>query len=137
MADKFNSPGDYRIEVSGWGLDGGFFVEKTDLHWSPSGVKQLALHRTLPAEAMIFVRLLASESMDGSVPVAYQVNSIQPMDCSGRCEMQIQQVHPRSKAPSSKAPNTGASASYIPEDSFTACEPRDSSIQLEPEEILQ
>ena len=132
MADKFNSPGNYRIEVSGWGLDGGFFVEKTELHWSPSGVKQVLLHRALPKGAMIFLRLLSSESMEGSVPVAHEVNGVQPMDCDGRCEMQIQQVHPRSKAP-----YTGGSASYIPEDSFSAREPRESSIQLEPEEILQ
>ena len=137
MADKFNSPGNYRIEVSGWGLDDSFFVEKTELYWSPSGVKQVVLRRALPEGAMIFVRLLGSQSMKGSVPVAYQVNGIQPMNCEGSCEMQLRQMHPRSRAVYSKAPYTRGSASYIPEDSFSACEPRDSSIQLEPEEILQ
>jgi hypothetical protein len=132
MADIFNSPGNYRIEVSGWGLDGSFFAEKTDLHWLPSGVKQVLLQSALPEGAMIFVRVLGSESMKGSVPVPYRVNGIQPMDCNGRCEMQLRRLHPRPQAP-----NTGGSASYIPEDSYSACEPRESSIQLEPEEILQ
>jgi hypothetical protein len=137
MADKFNSPGNYRIEVSGWGPDDSFFVEKTELRWSPSGDKQVVLRRALTEGAMIFVRLLGSQSMKGSVPVAYQVNGIQPMNCEGLCEMQLRQMQPRSKAAYSQAPNTSGSASYIPEDSFSAREPRESSIQLEPEEILQ
>jgi hypothetical protein len=137
MADKFNSPGNYRIEVSGWGLDDSFFVEKTELRWSPSGDKQVVWRRALTEGAMIFVRLPGSQSMKGSVPVAYQVKGIQPMNCEGSCEMQHRQMEPRSKVPYSKAPNTRGSASYIPEDSFSACEPRESSIQIEPEEILQ
>jgi hypothetical protein len=132
MADTLSFQGNYRIEVSGWGLDDSFFVEKTDLLWSSCGDKQVLLHRALHEGAMIFVRLLASESMKGSVPVAYQVNSVKPMDRDGRCEMQLRQLHPRTKAP-----NMGGSASHIAEDSFSGFEPRESSIQPEPEEVLQ
>ena len=55
-------PGNYRIEVSGWGLDAHLFVEETDLLWSQSGEKQMLLHRALPEGAIIFVRLLAPET---------------------------------------------------------------------------
>jgi hypothetical protein len=131
MADIFNFPNIYRIEVSGWGLDNCFFVEKTDLLWSPSGNKQVLLHRALPERAMIFVRLLGSESMKCSVPVAYQVEDVGPMDRNGQCEMRLLQLQPRSKAP-----YTGGSASYRTEDSTSACESRESSIQPDREEIL-
>jgi hypothetical protein len=132
MADIFNFPDNYRIEVSGWGLDNIFFVEKTDLLWSPSGVKQLLLHHSLLEGAMIFVRLLASESMKCSVPVIYQVEGVEPMDRNGQCEMRLQQMPPRLKAP-----YAGGSASYMREDSLKTSEPRKSSTQPEPEEILQ
>jgi hypothetical protein len=133
MADKFSFPGNYRIEVSGWGLDRGFFVEKTDLLWSSSGGKQVQLHRTLPEGAMIFVRLLAEEAMDRSAPVAFQVQGIKPMDCEGQCEMSLVPVRPRSK----KAPQMARMASHMQEDSSSTCEPSESSMRREPEEVLQ
>jgi hypothetical protein len=132
MADTFDSPGNYKIEVSGWGLDNSFFVEKTELLWSQTGDKYALLHRALPEGAMIFVRLLDSGSMRCSVPVAYQVEGVRPMDCNGLCEVRLSRLQPRSKAP-----NTGVSASYMREDSLNTCEPGENSTQLEPEEILQ
>jgi hypothetical protein len=132
MNDTFNSPGNYRIEVSGWGFDNRFFVEKTDLLRSQTGAKFVLLRRTLLKGTMIFVRLLASESMNRSAPIAYQVEDVRPMDCNGQCEMRLLQIHPRLKAPID-----GAAASYKRGDSLDMREPRESSIQPEPEEILQ
>lgn len=132
MADKFNFPDNYRIEVSGWGLDNAFFVEKTDLLWSQSGEKQVLLHRALPEGAVVFVRLLGPESMIGSVPVAYQVESVRPMDCTGVCEVRLIPVHPRLKVSS-----MSISASHSREDEMSKREPRRCSVQPEPEEILQ
>lgn len=132
MTNTFNSPGNYRVEVSGWGLDDVFFVEKTELLWSQTGDKYVLLHRALHEGAMIFVRLLDSDSTKGSVPVAYQVNRVRAMDCNGQCEMRLQPLHPRSKAP-----NAEVTASYVPEDSIDACAPRDCSTEQKPEEILQ
>ena len=97
MGNTFNSPGDYLIEVSGWGLDNGFFLERTDLLWTNNGEKQLQLHRALPEGAIVFVRLLNTESSRGSVPVAYRVTRVASMDCNGRCQMGLAQLHPRSK----------------------------------------
>jgi hypothetical protein len=48
MGNSFNSPGDYRIEISGWGLDNRFFVERTELLWAANGDKQVQVHRALP-----------------------------------------------------------------------------------------
>ena len=132
MADTFNFPGTYQIEISGWGLDKSFFVENTDLLWSQTGDQQVLLRRSLPKGAMIFVRLLTSESKKSSLPVAYQVEGVRPMDCTGKCEMQLLRINPRSKAP-----HSGGTASYVHEDSLSTCEPRESSTQMEPEEVLQ
>jgi hypothetical protein len=132
MNDAMNHPGNYRIEVSGWGLDNTFFVEMTKLLWSEGGGKQVRLHRALPQGAIIFIRLLALESASGSLPVAYGIESAKPMDSNGECEMRLLQLRPRIKAPIQ-----GVAASYVAEDLVRTCEPRESSMQPEPEEILQ
>jgi hypothetical protein len=132
MTNTFNSPGTYRIEVSGWGLDNCFFDEKTEMLWSQTGDKYVLLHRTLVEGAMIFVRLLDSEPRKRSGPVPFQVKAVRAMDSNGQCEMRLEQITPRTKAPSG-----GVAASYRREDTQSPCEPRENATQLEPEEILQ
>jgi hypothetical protein len=131
MGDTFNYPGNYRIEVSGWGFDDTFFVERADLLWSQGG-EQVRLHRTLREGTIVFVRHVATDSMSCSMPVPYQVEGVKAMEIGGQYQMRLLQLRPRSKAPIE-----GATASYVVEDSISTCEPRESSIQLEPEEILQ
>jgi hypothetical protein len=131
MGDTATLSGNYRIEVSGWNLNDAFFVEKTDLLWTEDGEKKLLLHQSLPEGAVIFVRLIAPESTYGSVPVAYQVGSVQPMSSIGLCEMRLQQLHPRSKAPT-----RGHNASASPKSSSKKYEPKQSSIYSELEEVL-
>jgi len=97
MIGAVNSPDGYRIEVSGWGLDNKFFVESADLVWTTAGEKRVQLHRALAEGAMVFVRLLAGEYSNSSVPVACQIEEIEPMDCDGRCWMKLAQLHPRWK----------------------------------------
>jgi len=132
MTNTFNSPGTYRIEVSGWGLDNCFFDEKTELLWSQTGDKYLLLHHTLVEGAMLFVRLLDLEPKKSSVPVPFQVKAVRAMDCNGQCEMRVEKLTPRIKAP-----NRGVTASYRQEDSQSPCEPSENATQLEPEESLQ
>jgi hypothetical protein len=131
MGDSAILSGSYRIEVSGWGLDDAFFVEKTDLLWAEAGEKRLFLHRALADGAVIFVRLLAPESSFSSVPVAYQVKGVQPTNSSGLCEMRLSQLHPRSRPH-----NRSEIASPLAGRSSKACEPKESSIQSELEEVL-
>jgi hypothetical protein len=132
MGDSFNTPRDYRIEISGWGLDNSFFVERTDLLWTADGEKQVLLHRALPERAVVFIRLLASEPLTGSVPVAYQVLEVVPMDCTGRCQMKLAQLHPRSKESLA-----GKLASNGVEDSRRVCDVQEFEVELQHEEILQ
>ena len=132
MGNSFNSSGDYRIEISGWGLDNSFFAERTNLLWTADGEKQVQLHRALPEGAIVFIRLLASEPSSGSVPVAYQVQDVVPMDCGGRCQMKLEQLHPRSKESL-----TGKNASNVSEGPQRECDVQEFEKQLRHEEILQ
>ena len=132
MGDSFNYPGDYRIEISGWGLDNDFFAGKTDLLWTADGEKQVQLHRALPEGAIVFVRLLALEPSSGSVPVAYQVQDVVPMNRSGRCQIKLAQLNPTSRE------SLGwKNASNGSEDSRRVCDVQEFEEQLQHEEILQ
>jgi len=132
MGNSFNSSGDYRIEISGWGLDNSFFAERTDLFWTPGGEKKVRLHRSLPEGAIVFIRLLTSGPSSGTIPVAYQVRSVEPMDCNGLCKMGLVQLHPRSKeSPAAK------SASNEIEDLPSVCDAQEAEVELQREEVLQ
>jgi hypothetical protein len=132
MGNSFNSPGDYRVEISGWGLDNSFFAERTDLLWTAEGEKQVQLHRALPEGAVVFIRLLSSEPSSGSVPVAYRILGVVPMDRTGRCQMRLAQLHPRSKESLAKK-----SASNGSEDRKRVCDVQEFELELQHEEILQ
>ena len=132
MGNSFNIPGDYRIEISGWGLDNSFFAERTDLLWGADGEKQVQLHRALPEGAIVFIRLLDSEPSRGSVPVAYRIQDVVPMDCNGRCHMRLARLHPRSKESLAGKP-----ASNGLEDSQRVCDVQEFKAELQHEEILQ
>jgi len=132
MGNSFDYPGDYRIEISGWGLDNSFFVERTDLLWTTDGEKRIQLRRTLQEEAVVFVRLLSDEPSSGSLPVAYQVEGVEPMDRNGRCQMRLVQLHPRSKESLA-----GESASKDLEGSRRVCNVQEFELELQHEEILQ
>jgi hypothetical protein len=120
MSDEANGSGNYRIEVSGWGLDECFFVEKADLLWIEGNDKTLLLRHALPDRAMIFVRLLADGAPGDSVPVPYQIENLLPMNRIGLCEMRLLPLHPRAKSPEvdatapemAEVPNKGDEAGH-------------------------
>jgi hypothetical protein len=132
MSTASNCPGDFRIEISGWGLDNCFFAERTDLLWTADGEKHVRLHRALPEGAIVFIRLLATEPSSGSVPVAYQIQGVEPMDRSGHCRMRLMQLRPRVKESLGMK-----SASNGSEDSQRVCDVPEFEEQLQYEEILQ
>jgi len=132
MGNSYNSSGDYRIEISGWGLDNSFFAERTDLFWTPGGEKKVQLHRALAEGAIVFIRLLSSEPSSGTGPVAYQVHCVEPMDCNGLCEIGLAQLHPRSKESLA-----AKSASKDLEDLPSVCDAREVEVELQREEVLQ
>ncbi len=132
MTKSFNCPCDFRIEISGWGLDNSFFAERTDLLWTADGEKHVQLHRALPEGAVVFIRLLASEPSSGSVPVAYRVEDVVPMDRTGRCQMRLSQLRPRSKeSPVQENASNGA------EDQQRVCDVLAFENELQDEEILR
>jgi hypothetical protein len=134
MEETTKLSGKYWVEVSGWGLDASFFVEKTDLYWDPNGDKKMSLHHAVPEGTIIFVRLLSHDAPSDALPVAYRVAEIHAMDCNGLCETILLQLHPREKVPLRQE-----LASYALEDSRSnkRCEPEEDSAQRETEEILQ
>ena len=131
MADAGILSGNYRIEVSGWGLNDAFFVEKTELRWNEGGEKKLLLRHALPDGALIFVRLITPEPSFGSVPVAYQVECVCPMNSDGLCEMQLLRLHPRSKVHA-----RNEIASRTADRSSKGCEKKVSAIESEFEEVF-
>jgi hypothetical protein len=132
MGNSFNSPGDYRIEISGWGLDNSFFAERTDLLWAAGSEKQVQLRRALAEGAIVFIRLLSPEPSNRSVPVAYQVEGVGAMDCNGRCRMKLMQLHPRSKESL-----LGKNASKCSEDAPRVLDVQEGEMELQHEEVLQ
>ena len=110
MNETAEANGSYRVELSGWDLGDTFFVEKTDLLWSQGGIKKLLSRHTLPAGAIVFVRLADPAVSYSTVPVAYRVEDVQSMNCAGQCEMHLVQLYPRSKESKCDDP-----ASYLQE----------------------
>jgi hypothetical protein len=132
MGEIIDCSGSYRVEISGWGLNEEFFVEKTDLVWTREGEKKLLSRHALPNGANIFVRLVTPGVSCNSVPVIYRIENVQPMNCAGKCEMRLLQIHPRSKES-----RTGVSASeQVAVDSAGDHEAKERSKQREHEEIL-
>jgi hypothetical protein len=132
MSKPFQCPDDFRIEISGWGLDNSFFAERTDLHWTAGGEKHVQLHHTLPEGAIVFIRLLASEPTSGSVPVAYRVQGVMPMDCNGRCQMRLEQLRPQLQESLARK-----SASNVLEDLRKVRDVQELKSESQHEEILQ
>jgi hypothetical protein len=132
MGNSFNSSGDYRIEISGWGLDNTFFAERAELVWKAGEEKQVQLRRGLAEGAIVFVRLLSSEPSWDKVPVAYQIRGVLPMDCNGRCQMSLVRLHARAK----ESP-AGQIASKGVEDSEGMCNTNKVEANEAVEEILQ
>lgn len=133
--DELTKPSDnYRIEISGWGLDTSFFVESTDLLWDRGRDKKVLSRHAVSEGAIVFIRLLLPEPGGNTLPMAYQVAEVQPMDSNGWCEMHLKQLHPRTKVS-----NRGQSASNLLKGSREpdTCEAKESSVQMETEEVTQ
>ena len=130
--NSLNAPIECRIEISGWGDDNSFFVERTELLWASDGEKHVQLPRCLPEGAMVFISLLASEPTPGSVPVVYKVHGVTPLDSVGHCQMRLVRMQPRCRESLG-----GQRASNVAEGSQNARDSKESRSALRHEEILQ
>jgi hypothetical protein len=89
--------GTYRVEVSGWDKNHTFFVEKSEVEWSEESGKLIFLTHAIPNGVVIFLRLLASMTMDRSDPVAYETEYLQTSP-DGLHQFRLHPVSPRVSA---------------------------------------
>jgi hypothetical protein len=135
--NSFNAPGDYRIEISGWGVDNSFFVERGNLVWRADGEKQVHLLRELPEGAMIFIRSISSDPSNLSVPVAYKVKTVTPIDSQGRYQTDLMQMRPRGKQSSGPKESLSSETASNNREGKKSCETNEPGMALEHEEILR
>jgi hypothetical protein len=84
----------YSVEVSGWDISEGFFVEKCELEWNEQSGKCVALRRMLSEGAHVFVRLLQPMSAERSSSVAYEAHFAGARP-DGHCQFRLVAVCPR------------------------------------------
>ncbi|HET6144128.1 MAG TPA: hypothetical protein VFE02_11525 [Candidatus Acidoferrales bacterium] len=133
----FNGPGDYRIEVSGWGADNSFFVEQANLVWTARGEKQLRLLHELPAGAVMFVRPITGDASNPSVPVAFRVKTIKRMVVENGYQVELLEMHPRQQSSKIAKESPGRQIASNGQEAKSSCETNESGMELEHEEILR
>jgi len=84
-----------RVEVSGWDSSENFFVEKAMLSRCGDGTRRALLHTPLRVGALVFVRATDEPSAERTIPVTYQVATINGRYSSGGREVQLMLRHPR------------------------------------------
>ncbi|HVB07655.1 MAG TPA: hypothetical protein VNF00_01800 [Candidatus Acidoferrales bacterium] len=84
-----------RVEISGWDLTENFFVEKAMLSRYGDGSPRALLHTPLRVGALVFVRATDEPSAERTIPVTYQVATINGKYSSGGREVQLTQRYPR------------------------------------------
>jgi hypothetical protein len=93
---RFPATDHYSVEVSGWDISEGFFVEKCELEWNEQSGKCVALRRMLSEGAHVFVRLLQPMSAECSSSVAYEAHFAGSRP-DGHCQFRLVAAHPRLK----------------------------------------
>ncbi|MHB8541044.1 MAG: hypothetical protein ACYDCD_08915 [Candidatus Acidiferrales bacterium] len=84
-----------RVEISGWDLSENFFVEKALLSRCGDGSRRALLHTPLRVGALVFVRPTDEPSAERTIPVTYQVATINGRYASGGREVQLTQRRPQ------------------------------------------
>ncbi|MGO9642127.1 MAG: hypothetical protein ACLP1Y_12585 [Candidatus Acidiferrales bacterium] len=92
-------PSLYPIEISGWNVEGEFFVEKADLRWNDMGEKRVSLRESVRDGAVVFVRLMIRKSDNATFPIAYQAELITDQRSRGTIEMKLIPCQPRASEP--------------------------------------
>ncbi|MHB8412882.1 MAG: hypothetical protein ACYDDI_13180 [Candidatus Acidiferrales bacterium] len=95
MAAQGTEGSSCRVEISGWDLSDNFFVEKAMLSRCGDGSRRVLLHTPLRVGALVFVRTTDEPSAERTIPVTYQVATINGRYASGGREVQLMQRRPR------------------------------------------
>jgi len=105
MASQPVVPSVYQIEISGWNVEGEFFVERTELRWSERGDKRVSLRQSVRDGAVVFVRLMLQKSDHSTFPIAYQAELVADQRSRGSIEMRLLPCQPRSNESSHDSAN--------------------------------
>jgi hypothetical protein len=89
------------------------------------------LRHAVSERAIIFVRLIVPEPRFTSVPVAYEVHDVQPMNSDGLCEMRLSRLHPQTR----EQLKTGVASLFHPASS-NSHEEEQNQIHAVQEEVL-
>ncbi|MHB8527357.1 MAG: hypothetical protein ACYDD2_14540 [Candidatus Acidiferrales bacterium] len=95
MASQGPDESSRRVEISGWDLSENFFVEKATLSQCGDGSRRALLHTPLRVGALVFVRATDEPSAERTIPVTYQVATINGRYASGGREVQLTQRRPQ------------------------------------------
>lgn len=79
-------------------MDENFFVEKAILHHHQDGSIKVGLRARLRVGSLVFVRVPDEASLDRTVPVTYQVSSINGNASNGAREVRLIRLRPRETA---------------------------------------
>jgi len=95
MAEETGVQVTYPIEISGWNVDGEFFVERAELRWDDTGQKRVSLRETVRDGSVVFARLISRKSECPAVPIAYQAELVPDQRSRGAIEMKLAPCQPR------------------------------------------
>jgi hypothetical protein len=138
VQESFNAPGEHRIEVSGWGADNSFFVERARLVWTADGEKRVQLRHELPQGAVIFARSISIDQSNLSVPVTFKAKSVRPMISENGYQVDLVQMRPRTQLPPNEAKESPVKHfASNNQEAKRACAIRESQTEAEHEEILR
>ncbi len=99
MDPETTLPAIYPIEISGWNVDGEFFVERAELRWNDIGEKRVLLRETVRDGSVVFARLMSPKSDSAAVPIAYQAELVADQRSRGAIEMKLVPCQPRVSEP--------------------------------------
>jgi hypothetical protein len=99
MEPETTEPVIYPIEISGWNVDGEFFVERAELRWNDLGEKRISLRETVRDGAVVFARLMSGNTGSPAVPIPYQAELVPDQRSRGTIEMKLVPCQPRSGEP--------------------------------------
>ncbi|MDE3108458.1 MAG: hypothetical protein KGL02_00830 [Acidobacteriota bacterium] len=85
----------YVVEVSGWDVAEGFFVERTELTWSAEGIKEIRLQRPVREGSMLFVRLMQPATQNENYPIACEAVKVTKEAARDGAIIQLTQSRPR------------------------------------------
>jgi hypothetical protein len=84
----------YRVEISGWDLQGQFFVEHSVMEWRANEPKSARIQRRVQSGTLVFLRLLERSDAPAAFPVAYRLRNVGASEDNKSYEVQLAQMWP-------------------------------------------